>query len=93
MDGLDGSDIDTCLKMEAVTLPALYLFHSLDLLCSLVFISRFCACSDVTLRELKTASHCSMRSLNGRSIFSALKYEDINGGKVDKRIVGTNAPE
>ena len=84
MDGLDGSDTDTCLKMETVTLPALYLFHSLDLLCSLVFISRLCACTDVTLRGLKTESHCSMRSLNGTSIFSALKYEDINGGKVDK---------
>ena len=29
MDGLDGSDAETCLKMEAVTLQALYLCHNL----------------------------------------------------------------
>ena len=93
MDGLDGSDAETCLKMEAVTLPALYLCHNFDFVCTLVFISRFRACSDVTPRESKTKSHCTVRLLKGRAKFLALKYEDINGGNVNKRIFGTNAPE
>ena len=32
MDGLAGSDIDACLNLEAVTLPALYLCHNFWLL-------------------------------------------------------------
>ena len=53
IEGFRGSHLATCLIFEAVILPARYLCHNFDLLCSLVFSSKHCACSFVTTRDCK----------------------------------------
>ena len=54
IEGFRGSHIAACLNFEAVILPARYLCHNFDLLCSLVFSSKHFACSFVTTRIEKS---------------------------------------
>ena len=67
-EGLKGSECAACLNLEAVILPALYLYHKFDIDCFRVSFNKHCTSSVVTTIDEKTLLLSAMIPVNGRHL-------------------------
>lgn len=64
--GLKRLKYAACLNLEAVVLPALYLYHKFDIDCFRVTFSKHCTSSVVTTIDENTLLLSAMIPVNGR---------------------------